>query len=98
MAKVTSKLQVTIPKAIATRHGIEPGDDVEWADAGDAIRLEPVEKRSLRRVTVEDRLKWFDDATERQRLRESAAPIAAAPLEADRGWTREELYSRGSPG
>jgi AbrB family looped-hinge helix DNA binding protein len=28
MAKVTSKLQLTLPKAIADRHGIRPGDEV----------------------------------------------------------------------
>jgi len=98
MAKVTSKLQVTIPKAIANRHGIEPGDDVEWADAGDAIRLEPIEKRTLRRVSVEDRLKWFDDATDRQKLRDSKAPVRVASPGAERGWTREELYSDGGSG
>jgi AbrB family looped-hinge helix DNA binding protein len=98
MAKVTSKLQVTIPKAIATRHSIEPGDEVEWSDAGDAIRLEPVEKRSLGRATLADRLKWFDDATDRQRGRESTTPVTVASSGAERGWTREELYSRGGPG
>jgi len=27
MSKVTSKLQVTLPKALATQYGIVPGDD-----------------------------------------------------------------------
>jgi AbrB family looped-hinge helix DNA binding protein len=98
MAKVTSKLQVTIPKAIATRHSIEPGDEVVWTDAGDAIRLVPVEQYSYGQAAIEDRLKWFDDATARQRHRESIAPLTAAAPGADRGWTREELYSRGGPG
>jgi AbrB family looped-hinge helix DNA binding protein len=98
MAKVTSKLQVTIPKVIATRHSIKPGDEVEWSDAGDAIRLVPVEQHSLGPVAVQDRLKWFDDATDRQRLRASQAPTTFASPGADRGWTREELYSRGGPG
>ena len=30
MAKVTSKLQVTIPKAIAEQYGIKPGDEIEF--------------------------------------------------------------------
>ena len=30
MSKVTSKLQVTLPKAIAQAHGIRPGDEIEW--------------------------------------------------------------------
>jgi AbrB family looped-hinge helix DNA binding protein len=29
MGKVTSKLQVTVPKAIAQRYGIRPGDEIE---------------------------------------------------------------------
>jgi AbrB family looped-hinge helix DNA binding protein len=95
MAKVTSKLQVTIPKVLAKRHNIEPGDEVEWKDAGDAIRLEPVEKTSLGQAAVNDRLKWFDDATDRQRRRQDAKSITVVTPGHDRGWTREELYSRG---
>ncbi|HEY2415686.1 MAG TPA: AbrB/MazE/SpoVT family DNA-binding domain-containing protein [Pirellulaceae bacterium] len=98
MARVTSKLQVTIPKAIAMRHSIEPGDEITWMDAGDAIRLMPVELRSPGQSPAADRLKWFDDATNRQRLRESIAPTMVASAQANRGWTREELYSRGGPG
>ncbi len=30
MSKVTSKLQVTIPRALALRYGIRPGDEVRW--------------------------------------------------------------------
>ncbi|PZP64635.1 MAG: AbrB family transcriptional regulator, partial [Azospira oryzae] len=29
MAKVTSKLQVTLPKALAQRYRIRPGDEIE---------------------------------------------------------------------
>ncbi len=35
MAKVTSKYQVTVPKAIAQKYGIRPGDDIDWVAAGD---------------------------------------------------------------
>ena len=31
---MTSKLQVTIPKAIAQRYGIEPGGVIDWLPAG----------------------------------------------------------------
>ena len=34
MAKVTSKLQVTVPKAIADHYGIRPGDEIQWIPAG----------------------------------------------------------------
>jgi bifunctional DNA-binding transcriptional regulator/antitoxin component of YhaV-PrlF toxin-antitoxin module len=30
MSKVTSKLQITIPRALADRYGIRPGDRVRW--------------------------------------------------------------------
>jgi AbrB family looped-hinge helix DNA binding protein len=94
VAKVTSKLQVTVPKAIAERYGIRPGDDIEWVPAGDAIRVVPV-GRSARAADPEWRLKLFDAATERQRLRQSSRPRRRPP--GDRGWVREELYERARP-
>jgi AbrB family looped-hinge helix DNA binding protein len=94
MAKVTSKLQITIPKKLAERYGIEPGDDIEWVPAGDAIRIVPARREDPGEVTVERRLELFDRATERQRKRQEESPRAPAT---DRGWTREELYQRGRP-
>jgi len=98
MAKVTTKLQVTIPKAIATRYGIAPGDEVNWIAAGDAIRVELGEKPSLRRGALEDRLDSFDQATERQTARQTGELPIDAVTETGRGWTREELYDRGGTG
>ena len=62
MVKVTSKLQVTVPKAIADRFGIKPGDEIEWLAEGNAIRVLPRagEDGSLDR---EARLRSFDEAT-----------------------------------
>lgn len=94
MAKVTSKLQVTIPKAIADRYRIRPGDEVEWLPAGEAIRVLPV-RRPARSLDVNARLKLFDAATERQRRRQEGRPVPAP--KSGRGWTREELYERGRP-
>lgn len=97
MAKVTSKLQVTIPKALAERYGIRPGDDIEWEAAGRHIRVVPAGHK--RRLSRADRLRIFDEATARQEVRERKHPRPAReapPL--DRGWTREELYVRGSAG
>ena len=97
MAKVTSKLQVTVPKAIADRYGIRPGDDIEWAPAGGAIRVVPrSRKRGVdAKAPVATRLKLFDQATLRQRERQ----VSASPSERvqARGWSREELYDRGRP-
>jgi AbrB family looped-hinge helix DNA binding protein len=62
MAKVTSKRQVTVPKAIAEQYGIRPGDEIEWLPAGDAIRVVPMS--SPRPVMdLEVRLRLFDAAT-----------------------------------
>lgn len=95
MTRVTSKLQVTIPKAIAERYGIEPGEEIDWLPAGQAIRIVPQADR-LHAPDLERRLELFDRATERQRSRESARPEERRRT-ADRGWRREELYERGFP-
>lgn len=90
---MTSKLQVTIPKAIAERYAIRPGDELEWIAADDAVRVVPA--KVLRKDTsIAARLTFFDAATTRQRVRESHRFITS-PTE--RGWTREELYERGGP-
>lgn len=96
MAKVTSKLQVTIPKRIADQYGIAPGDEVDFAPAGDAIRMQPAGTASRSGLNGAERLRLFDAATSRQRDREKAITISAKPS-TSRDWTREELYSRGKP-
>jgi AbrB family looped-hinge helix DNA binding protein len=98
MGKVTSKLQVTVPKAIADRYGIRPGDEIEWIPADDAIRVVPRRRaaRASRATSDEERsrrLRLFDRATTRQQGRDALAP--ALPATADRGWTRSDLYDRG---
>jgi AbrB family looped-hinge helix DNA binding protein len=90
MAKVTSKLQVTIPKALANQYGIDPGDQIRWEAAGDAIRV--VREGRGPTVDVEARLRVFDQATRRQRARQRKG---RRPRASRRGWTREELYERG---
>jgi bifunctional DNA-binding transcriptional regulator/antitoxin component of YhaV-PrlF toxin-antitoxin module len=92
MARVTSKLQVTLPKALAERYHIEPGDEIAWEAAGDVIRVVPTRAKPGRDTGA--RLRVFDEATARQSQRDRAASFAPAN---DRGWTREELYDRGRP-
>jgi AbrB family looped-hinge helix DNA binding protein len=96
MAKVTSKLQVTIPKAIAEQYSIVPGDEIEFQPAGDVIRIIPARgRRSTRqRLSLEDRLRLFDEAERRQRLREKERNYTG-PTPAKRDWKREDLYTRG---
>ena len=89
---MTSKLQVTVPKAIADRYRIKPGDEIVWVEAGDSIRVHP--RRSVpqkRSPAARERL--FDEATVRQRARNEKS----APAIDGRVWHREDLYDRGRP-
>jgi AbrB family looped-hinge helix DNA binding protein len=92
VSRVTSKLQVTIPKAIADEYGIEPGSEIEFLAAGDAIRVVPPNVKRPH-VDVARRLELFDAATARIDERRGNEPERAQPT--NRGWTREELYNRG---
>jgi bifunctional DNA-binding transcriptional regulator/antitoxin component of YhaV-PrlF toxin-antitoxin module len=92
VGKVTSKLQVTVPKAIADTYRIKPGDEILWVPAGDSIRVQ-VRKTEPPARSVASNLRLFDVATARQRARN--AQVAASAKGASRGWTREELYDRG---
>jgi bifunctional DNA-binding transcriptional regulator/antitoxin component of YhaV-PrlF toxin-antitoxin module len=93
MTRVTSKLQVTVPKAIAQRYGIEPGGEIEWLPAGEAIRVVPHADRQLSPDRAR-RLELFDRATDRQQARLARSQSVTD----DRGWRREELYNRGRAG
>jgi AbrB family looped-hinge helix DNA binding protein len=97
MSKVTSKLQVTVPKSIADRFNIKPGDSIEWEAAGEIIRVVPRRKRAKSVVAPQDRLQHFDRATKRQSEREVTLDPAllAASAKAGRGWKRSDLYDRG---
>ena len=86
---MTSKLQVTIPKAVADRYEITPGADVVFEPAGDVIRVVP-QKRSVR--DPRERVRLFEQALLRQRQREEGGLFREAQ---DRGWSREDLYDRG---
>ncbi len=91
MAKITSKYQVTVPKAIAARYSLRPGDDIDWVAAGEVIRVIPSGKPQAP-GNPESKLRLFDQATERHRRRR--VPRKIKPPR-DRGWRREDLYERG---
>jgi AbrB family looped-hinge helix DNA binding protein len=92
MAKVTSKYQVSIPRQLAERLNIEPGDDIQWSVSGDELRITPT--TGGKSLSPKTRLEMFDAATARQdarnRLRRRKPGVNAT-----RGWTRDELYDRG---
>ena len=95
MAKVTSKLQVTIPKRIAEEYGIEPGDEIDFVSAADGIRV--LTGGESPELSLPERLRLFDAATARQRERQRGTRVKSG-TRARRGWTREELYQRGRVG
>ncbi len=103
MPKVTSKLQLTVPKKIADQYGIRPGDELEWVPAGDSIRVELVRQkaRGEHELTIEEKLALFDANMKRADKIQAGEPEEArrkTPAEQKRGWTREELYEdRGYP-
>jgi AbrB family looped-hinge helix DNA binding protein len=91
MSKVTSKYQVSIPKALAERVGIRVGDELEWEVEGGVLRVH-LAGRLRQRLSIADRLSLFDAAIERQRGREEKLPRDRGT--GGRGWTRDELYTR----
>lgn len=100
MSKVTKKLQVTIPKAVADAHGISAGSDVFFESAGQAIRVTVNDRKSDDAVDLKWRVELFDRATARQAERNATFASADNGTRSDgtrshRGWTREELYDRG---
>jgi AbrB family looped-hinge helix DNA binding protein len=87
MSRITSKLQVTLPKRIADQYHLRPGADVTFEAAGAVILLRPT-RTAPAQWTVEERLALFDAASARIDVGHPPPPTA------DRGWTREELYER----
>ena len=84
-----------VPKTIAKRYHIRPGDDIDWVPAGDLIRVIFPGKQAAPQ-SRESQLRLFDQATERHRKRASTGGARRAALRPrGRGWRREDLYERG---
>lgn len=88
MSKVTSKYQVSVPKALADQYDIKPGDELLWEACGENLRVVPARARA-RVGSIEGRLRAFDETT--RRLKELMTRRASGEA-SDRGWTRDELY------
>jgi bifunctional DNA-binding transcriptional regulator/antitoxin component of YhaV-PrlF toxin-antitoxin module len=95
-SKVTSKRQVTIPKGLADRFGIEAGDEIGWMPSGSEIRVIFSHQTSIPDLTPEERLGLFDEATLRRDSRQVVR--ATQEGEVERGWARDDLYGRGRRG
>ena len=90
MSKVTSKYQVSIPKALAEKIGIRVGDELAWEDAAGSLRAR-VAAASKARLSVDEKLRVFDAASARQLVRERKRRLQRRK---GRGWTRDDLYTR----
>ena len=91
MSKITSKLQVTLPKTIAEAQGIRPGDEIVWLTTGGIIRIIP-QRKHRRQLSIAQRLKLFDEASRRQDERTKNRKRKRSPM--DRGCKRKDLYER----
>lgn len=91
MSLITSKLQVTVPKAIALKHGLGPGSEVTFESAGDVVFLRPAGLLPSQ-VAPEERARRFWAMMARADAR--GGDVAPSETGTDRGWTREELYDR----
>lgn len=90
MSKITSKYQVSIPRALVDKLGLKVGDDLAWEEAAGALRAQVAQSRT-QRLSVAERLRLFDAASRRLSKRETARKL---PARRDRGWTRADLYTR----
>lgn len=94
MTRVTGKFQITLPKRLADSYGIRVGDEVEIVAAGESIAILPARTQTPA-LSAEERLRHFDQATSRQEARQQGEQRRGPAT--DRGWDREELYTRGRP-
>lgn len=83
------------PSKTRARRGAGHGNEA-FESAGDVIRIVPGGRKLRSALSSEERLRLFDEATDR--LHRRAARLSV-PDEApdDRGWRRDELYQRGKP-
>lgn len=104
-SKVTSKLQVTLPKALADAYGIRPGDEIAWVPSGSTVTVVPPnatprhglsrEQREERFLAQQARIRHAaDDAAFAERWRRALGDERSEPGEgaAARGWSRDDLY------
>jgi AbrB family looped-hinge helix DNA binding protein len=89
-SKVTSKLQVTIPKAIADRFGIRPGGTIVWEAAGGRLRVKVPGREP--RLDADERLRLLRESFARQKARVAAGEVPTISATEGRGWTRDDLY------
>jgi|SRR5918995_361365 AbrB family looped-hinge helix DNA binding protein len=53
-AKISSKGQLVLPKAVRDAHGLDAGSEVEVESAGDVILLRPTPKKARKTYTLDE--------------------------------------------
>ena len=53
-AKISSKGQLVLPKAVRDAYGLGPGSEVEVESAGDVIVLRPQRKKAHKTYTIDE--------------------------------------------
>jgi bifunctional DNA-binding transcriptional regulator/antitoxin component of YhaV-PrlF toxin-antitoxin module len=91
MARVTGKLQITVPKAVADAHALRTGSEVQFESAVDCIRLVVGQPRPG--LSKDEKLRLLRESGARQKARN--ARWSGFETLQDRGWKREDLYERG---
>ena len=91
VSKVSSKYQITLPRSVARAHGIHPGENLVFEDAGTAIYLRREGSQGIGRYSTAEALECFDSAVERQKTRNFEWPTGESSRQ-DRGWSRADLY------
>lgn len=96
---MTSKLQVTLPKAIADRYGVAPGADLVFEPAGDSIRILVAREPGLATsfgLSREDKQVLLDAAARRQALRNRRHRKSLGSGKRRKGGTAAEIASAES--
>ena len=53
-AKISSKGQLVLPKAVRDAYGLGPGSEVDIESRGDAIVLKPIARRARKQYTIDE--------------------------------------------
>lgn len=53
-ARISSKGQLVLPKAVRDAHGLAPGSEVDIESTGDTIVLRPRHKKARRTYTIDE--------------------------------------------
>lgn len=83
-ARITSKGQITIPKEVRERLGVEPGDRLEFRFRDEQLEVVPVRRRRLAEFRgLFPITEALDFGEERARAREARSAVVSRAKECD---------------